>query len=148
MKIEDFLQPEQEQRIAQAIAAAEKRTSGEIKVHLDLKCPANALDTAKKLFKSMKMHQTRQRNGVLIYIAIEDRKMAIFGDEGIHTCVGGEFWQQEIDLITPYFKRGEFEQGLLAVIEQIGEKLRDNFPYEAEKDTNELPNEITYGKPS
>lgn len=148
MKIEDFLQPEQEQRIADAIAAAEKRTSGEIKVHLDLKCPGNALDSARKLFKAMKMYQTRQRNGVLIYIAVNDRKIAIFGDEGIHTCVGDAFWQQEIDLITQHFKKGEFEQGLVAVITQIGEKLRDNFPYDAQNDTNELPNEITYGKPS
>ncbi|MCC5925198.1 MAG: TPM domain-containing protein [Bacteroidetes bacterium] len=148
MDIETFLTNEQEEAIASAIAEAERQTSGEIKVHIDLKCSGDALERAKTLFGEMNMHKTQFRNGVLIYVATDDHKLAVFGDEGIHSCVGDTFWQQEIDLMVSYFKKGEYQRGLTEVIAQIGEKLRTNFPFDQKGDTNELDNEVTYGSGS
>lgn len=146
MNIEAFLSPDQEKAIAEAIAEAERQTSGEIKVHIDLTCTGDALERTREVFAEMKMHETRFRNGVLIYIATDDHKLAIYGDEGIHQCVGNTFWQAEIDLMVSHFKQGEYQQGLTEVIRQIGEKLRENFPFDQKGDTNELDNEVTYGK--
>ncbi|MCH8496024.1 MAG: TPM domain-containing protein [Balneolales bacterium] len=148
MEIEAFLSPEQENQLAEAIAEAERNTSGEIKIHLDKKCSGDALERAKKLFVKMKMNETKFRNGVIIYVAVDDHKLAIFGDEGIHSSVGESFWKQEIDLLVNYFKKGEYLQGLSLVTAQIGEKLSENFPFDQKGDTNELDNEITYSQGS
>jgi uncharacterized membrane protein len=146
MKIEDFLTQEQEKSIADAIAQAERRTSGEIKVHIDQVCPGDALERAMQVFAELELHNTRFRNAVIIYLAIDDKKLAVYGDEAIHTKVGMAFWQDEIDLIVDHFSRGEHQQGLTAAIRQIGEKLSEHFPFEQKGDTNELGNEISYGK--
>jgi uncharacterized membrane protein len=148
MKIEAFLSKDQEEAIAAAISAAERQTSGEIKVHLDLKCSGDPLERTRTLFTEMNMQKTQFRNGVLIYVATDDHKLAIFGDEGIHSCVGDAFWQQEIDLMVSHFKKGEYQEGITQVIAQIGEKLHENFPFEQKGDTNELDNEVTYGSGS
>jgi uncharacterized membrane protein len=146
MKIEDFLTPEQEENIARSIAEAERRTSGEIKVHIDRLCPGDALERAEQVFAELELFKTAFRNAVVIYLAVEDHKLAIFGDEAIHEKVGTEFWQEEINLIVDHFRRGERQEGISAAISQIGEKLSEFFPFEQKGDTNELGNEISYGK--
>jgi len=146
MNIEAFLSADDEQKIVAAIADAERQTSGEIKVHIDRKCRGDALKRAIELFGKMELHKTQQRNGVLIYVAIDDHKLAIFGDEGIHSCVSGDFWQYEVDLIAEFFRRGEFRDGLTRVIHEIGQKLQEKFPYDAKSDTNELPDDISFGE--
>lgn len=91
MHIKNFFSTAQQKIIVQAIADAEKNTSGEIRVHIDKKCKGEVLDIAADFFKSMKMHETALRNGVLFYLSIEDQKFAILGDKGIHEKVPTNF---------------------------------------------------------
>ncbi len=146
MKFTNFLTPEDEKEVSLAIAAAERNTSGEIRVHIDKNCKGDPLDRAKSLFQKLDMHQTQFRNGVLIYISIDDHKLAIFGDEGIYSTLDADFWQYEIDILTEHFGKGHYLDGLVEVVSQIGKKLKENFPFEQKGDLNELDNEISYGE--
>lgn len=142
-----FLTQEQEESIVESIKEAEKETSGEIRVHIEKKCKADsALERAQEVFGELKMHETELRNGVIVYVAWKDHKVAIWGDEGIHKIVGQEFWEAELELILDYFKKGDYETGLSEVILQIGQKLKENFPFEEKGDVNELSNQISYNK--
>lgn len=145
MKFENFLTPDEEQQVADAISEAENGTSGEIRVHIDKKCSGDALERAHYLFEKMDMYNTQFRNGVLVYIAIDDHKLAIFGDEGIHASVDDTFWQSEIDLLIEHFKNENYLDGISKVVHDIGQKLSENFPFDQKGDLNELDNEIRYG---
>lgn len=143
MKIEDAISAEQEARVVEAIRLAELNTSGEVKVHVERFCKGDALDRAKETFKKLDLHKTALRNAVLVYVAIEDRKAAIFGDEGIHSRVESDYWKTELDLMLAFFKTGDYARGLIEVVTDIGEKLKAEFPYIANTDTNEVSNEIS-----
>ena len=139
-----FLSKDQEESIVQSIQQAEEVTSGEIRVHIEKKCKADSpIDRAKEVFAELKMHETELRNGVIVYVAYKDHKVAIWGDEGIHEKVGQDFWDEELSLILDYFKKEDYETGLSEVILQIGQKLKENFLYEKE-DVNELPDAVSY----
>ena len=141
-----FLSKEQEESIVQSIKEAEKETSGEIRVHIEKKCKAESpIERAQEVFAELKMHETELRNGVIVYVAWMDKKVAIWGDEGIHTKVGQEFWEAELKLMLDYFKREDYETGISEVILQIGQKLKENFPHQKD-DVNELSNEISYNE--
>lgn len=143
MPAREFLSEQDEQKIVQAIADAEEFTTGEIRVHIEAKCKKDPVDRAKAIFAELDMHQTKARNGVILYIATKDRKVAIFGDEGISQQVEKNFWQDEIDKLIGEFKKGNFEQGIESVVGDIGEKLKQYFPSDG-ADPNELDNEITF----
>ena len=138
-----FFPKEDEEKIIDAIQQAELNTSGEIRVHLEDKLKGEALPAAVKTFQRLQMHKTEARNGVLIFIAPEQRKFAIIGDKGINEKVPQNFWQDERDLMAQHFKQGEYTAGVCAVIQQIGEKLKEYFPYQSD-DENELPDDISY----
>ena len=141
-----FFTPEEELRIVEAIRAAEKRTSGEIRIFIESRCRfVNPVDRAAELFFGLKMQETDDRNGVLIYIAMKDHQLAIFGDEGIHQRVGLQFWNEEVRKIIAAFNAENFVQGIITIIFDIGEALVQHFPYEKE-DRNELPDNIVFGK--
>jgi len=140
-----FLSKEEEQEVIEAIKKAEKTTSGEIRVHIEKKCKKDTLERAKEVFSKLKMHETEQRNGVIVYVSSKDHKIAIWGDKGIHEKVGQKFWEDEVELLIKYFKAGDYPTGLSEVITQIGEKLSEFFPYQRD-DINELSNEISYKK--
>ena len=143
----EFLTTEQEERIVEAINEAEKLTSGEVRVHIEKKCRNESpVERAKEVFAELEMHQTAERNGVIVYVAYKDHKVAIWGDEGIHAKVGQKFWEQEIELILSHFRREDYETGLIEGVLQIGQKLKENFPYQKGSDVDELPNEISYKK--
>jgi uncharacterized membrane protein len=145
MHIKNFFSTAQQKIIVQAIADAEKNTSGEIRVHIDKKCKGEVLDVAADFFKSMKMHETALRNGVLFYLSIEDQKFAILGDKGIHEKVPNNFWDEIRDTMLHHFKQKDFTEGLQKGIEMAGEKLKFHFPIQS-NDTNELSNDISFGK--
>lgn len=141
-----FLSQEQEEHIVEAIQQAEEATSGEIRVHIEKKCKAESpIERAQQVFSELKMHETELRNGVIVYVAWKDHKVAIWGDNGIHEKVGQSFWEEEVDLLISFFKKEEYETGLSEVILQIGQKLKENFPYQSD-DVNELSNTISYNK--
>lgn len=141
-----LLSQAQEEHIVEAIQQAEEATSGEIRVHIEKRCKAESpIERAQQVFSELKMHETELRNGVIVYVAWKDHKVAIWGDNGIHEKVGQSFWEEEVDLLISFFKKEEYETGLSEVILRIGQKLKENFPYQSD-DVNELSNTISYNK--
>jgi uncharacterized membrane protein len=143
-KVEDFLTYDQEQQVVAAIRDAEKTTSGEIRVHLEKHSEIEILERATEVFHWLKMDNTIQRNGVLIYVAVEDRSFAIFGDKGINDVVENDFWESTKDTILEQFKKGDFTQGLIDGVLLAGEQLQKYFPWD-HTDINELSDEISKG---
>jgi uncharacterized membrane protein len=142
--VESFLTENQEKSVVDAIRKAEKNTSGEIRVHIEKKTEKPTLDRAKEVFFSLKMDQTKERNGVLLYIGVADKQFAILGDKGIDQAVPDDFWNDINKLILSHFSNKQFEKGLVAGIALIGEKLKKFFPYQSD-DQNELSDEISKG---
>ncbi len=138
-----FFSKEQEMAVIEAIRAAERKTSGEIRVHIEKNCRGEVLDEAVRVFRKLGMHRTAARNGVLVFIAPERREFAIIGDEGINAVVPPGFWDEERDLMLAHFREGQFGEGVCAAIGKVGEKLKAHFPVAAD-DENELPDEISY----
>jgi len=145
MKPSEFLGKENEKLIVAAIERAEGQTSGEIRVHIESKCKEDVLDRAAWLFKKLKMQETKERNGVLIYLSINDHKFAIIGDSGINKVVPEGFWNDIKEVMIAHFAKGEFAVGLIKGIEESGQHLKKFFPWQAD-DVNELSDEISYGK--
>lgn len=143
-KVEDFLTHDQEQQVVAAIRDAEKTTSGEIRVHLEKHSKIEILERAAEVFHWLKMDNTIQRNGVLIYVAVEDRSFAIFGDKGINDVVEDDFWESTKDAILEQFKKGDFTKGLIDGVLLAGEQLQKYFPWD-HTDINELSDEISKG---
>ncbi len=139
-----FTQPQQ-LAIQESIAHAELNTSGEIRVHIDDECKEDVLNKAAKIFHKLKMHKTKQRNGVLFYLAVTDKKFAILGDKGIHEKVPENFWDHIKEDMLIHFKKDEFTDGLRKGIGMAGEKLKAHFPL-LKNDSNELSNDMTFGK--
>ncbi|MCR5013179.1 MAG: TPM domain-containing protein [Bacteroidales bacterium] len=138
-----LLNHEEDRRVVEAIKQAELNTSGEIKVHIENRCKGDVEQRSLFVFKHLKLDQTQLRNGMLIYLAIKDRKFAILGDEGINEVVGEGFWNDVKDLMLSYFKEGRFTEGLEQGIQRCGEKLKEFFPYQSD-DVNEIPDDISY----
>jgi len=145
MSPKEFLGKENEKLIVKAIERAEHQTSGEIRLHVESKCKGDVLDRAAWLFKKLKMHETKDRNGVLIYLSIDDHKFAIIGDSGINKVVPEGFWNDIKEMMISHFAKGEFATGLIKGIEKSGEHLKQYFPHQ-DDDVNELSDEISYGK--
>ncbi|HCQ29545.1 MAG TPA: hypothetical protein DIU39_04610 [Flavobacteriales bacterium] len=145
METTEFLTPEQQEQVKQAIRQAELNTSGEIRVHIDKKCRGdNVLDRAAQIFDLLGMQKTELRNGVLIYVAVDDRQLAILGDVGVNQVVPDDFWESTRDIMLDYFKKGDYTQGLVKGILHAGEQLKKHGPYQTD-DINELSDEITFG---
>lgn len=140
--------PEEDTRlIVKAIRQAEKSTSGEVRVFVENRCSwMDALDRAAELFFGLKMDKTEQRNGVLVYIALKDHQLAVFGDEGIHRKVGSEYWNNRVNEMLSSFNKHDYAKGIAECVIQIGDALQTHFPYERDTDKNELPDEIVFGR--
>lgn len=136
-----FLTPEEKRRVETAIAEAERRTSAEIRVVISRRAQGDPLEAARRAFARLRMHETRERNGVIIYLATADRRFAIFGDEGVHRFVGQAGWESIRDGMAERFARGAFGEGLVYAVEQVGKVLAEHFPWR-EDDVNELPDEV------
>ena len=136
---------DEQKLIGQAIAEAERNTSGEIRVHLENECNEDVLDHAAYIFKTLKMHKTKLRNGVLFYMSIIDHKFAILGDAGINAKVPEDFWNSIKDQMIADFKAGNVAGGLCKGISMAGEQLKVHFPY-GKEDVDELTNEISFDR--
>lgn len=143
-KVESFLSKADEQHIIEAIRAAEKATSGEIRVHLEQTTSLAPFERALEVFYDLKMNETQDQNGVLIYLAVADKKFAICGDKGINQVVDEDFWDNTKNIMTQHFKNNNFKQGLIEGILESGEQLKKYFPYQ-DHDSDELSNEISKG---
>jgi uncharacterized membrane protein YgcG len=146
-KAVDFFSKEEKELVVSAIQSAELSTSGEVRVFIESRCSfVNPIDRAIQIFGQLKMHQTAQRNAVLVYVAIKDRQLAVFGDEGIHQKVGNVFWNEAVKKMLQHFNSQNYAQGIANVVTEIGEALQQHFPYDAATDINELPDDIVFGK--
>ena len=145
MSVENFFSNEQKKQITDAIGQAELNTSGEIRLHVEGRCKLDVLDRAAYVFEKLEMHKTAQRDGVLFYLAVYDRKFAILGDAGINKLVHENFWDEIKETMLGYFKDGKFADGLSKGILMAGEQLKANFPYQSD-DVNELSDEISFEK--
>ncbi|SRR6056297_495941 len=140
-----FFTKEQKKQITDAIKEAELNTSGEIRLHVEKKCKVNTLDRAAYIFDKLKMHKTEKRNGVLFYLAIENRQFAILGDAGINAVTPNDFWDEIKDVVINLFKEGKYAEGLSKGIRMAGKALKEHFPYQTD-DVNELSDDISFGK--
>ena len=145
MKASTFFSKEQQAQILGAVKEAEMETSGEVRVHIESSLKGEVLDRASWLFKKLGMHKTAKRNGVLFYLAVNDRKFAIIGDAGINAKVPPGFWDDISELLKKNFKEGKFTEGLSEGILLAGEHLKKHFPHRPD-DVNELPDEISFDK--
>jgi len=143
-KIADFLSQDDERTIIDAIITAEKNTSGEIRVHIEPHTHISHFERAKEVFHLLKMDNTKEENGVLLYIAVNDKKFVIYGDKGIDRAVPKDFWESTKSLIESRFKQGNFKQGIIDGILKTGQELQKHFPWQP-NDSNELSNEISKG---
>lgn len=144
-KLEKFLSPRDEEEVIAAIRQAEKSTSGEIRVHIERSHgQQDIFERAMEVFHLLKMDNTKQANGVLIYVAVEDRDFVIYGDRGINEVVPADFWESTKDAIVAQFKAGNYKQGLIDGILKAGDQLKAHFPW-SETTVNELPNNISRG---
>jgi uncharacterized membrane protein len=144
MNAVNFFTKEQKELIKSAVKEAELNTSGEIRVHLDNRCREDVMDRAAWWFAKLEMHKTKQRNGVLFYLAVRDRKFAILGDAGINAVTPENFWDGIKEKMAEQFAAGDFSGGLREGILQAGEALKSHFPHQAD-DINELPDDISFG---
>ncbi|HET8809590.1 MAG TPA: TPM domain-containing protein [Flavobacteriaceae bacterium] len=142
-EVEKFLNKQDEEAIVDAIREAERKTSGEIRVHIERHTDKDPFDHAMEVFHQLKMDNTKLQNGVLIYLAIDDRNFVIMGDKGINDVVPTDFWETTKDLMVSHFKEGNFKQGLIDGILMAGKQLQDHFPWDSNTDTNELSDQIS-----
>lgn len=143
----NYFSEEEKQLIVQAIHKAETQTSGEVRIYVENHCRfVDPVMRAKEIFLSLKMTETAARNAVLVYVAMKDRQLAVYGDEGIHTKVGDAFWNAEVQKMLQHFNNKSYAQGIAQIISEVGEALVTHFPYDGASDKNELPDEIVFGK--
>ncbi len=144
-----YFTPEEQERIRAAIQAAESRTSGEIRVHVERDLPrrgpaaGDAYRRARDVFARLGMHRTAAHDGVLIYLALRPRTLAVVGDEGLHAQVGDAFWREVVAAMLPAFADDRPADGLATGAAMIGERLRLHFPHR-DDDVNELPDDISF----
>jgi uncharacterized membrane protein len=143
----EFFSEKENELIVAAIKAAEQRTSGEVRVYVESRCRfMDALDRAVEVFHNLKMQETADRNAVLVYVAMKDHQLAIYGDEGIHNKVGTEFWNNELRRMLQAFNKENYAEGIAGVVRSTGEVLVQHFPYNRQTDKNELPDDIVFGQ--
>lgn len=140
---EEFLTAAELQRVKAAIAAAEKRTSGEVRVHLDDAIEEDVLDHAAFVFQELGMHRTKDRNGVLIYVSVPSHRVAVIGDSGIHERLPDGYWNEVLGVVLEHFRAQRFCDGLCAGVERLGRQLEAHFPYER-GDVNELDDDVSF----
>lgn len=146
-KKQQYFTEAEQQLMVEAIREAERNTSGEIRLFVEGRCRyVDPLDRAGEIFFGLKMENTRDRNAVLLYIAVKDHQLAIFADEGIYQRLGKEYWHNEVKKMLQSFSRDQHAQGICTVIGDIGTALKTEFPYDKVTDKNELPDNIVFGR--
>lgn len=143
LNAKNFFSKADEEKVVNAIKEAELNTSGEIRVHIENYCFGNSLTKAEKLFSKLGMQNTKDRNGILIYIAAVSRKIAIYGDKGIHEKLGQKYWDDIVNTIIENFRKEAKAEGLAQGIIECGVQLKHFFPYQSD-DKNELNDSISY----
>ncbi|MBR9914674.1 MAG: TPM domain-containing protein [Algicola sp.] len=143
-KVEAFLTAKEEQEIIEAIRKAEHKTSGEIRIHIEASSKLDPFERAMEVFHYLKMDNTKLRNGVLIYVAVETKTFVIYGDQGVNDVVPNGFWDSTRDTMQHHFKEQRFKEGLVEGVLKAGEQLEAHFPWH-HGNINELSDDISKG---
>ena len=138
---------EDEQRsILESINEAEINSSGEIRIYVESRCQSKVvIERAAKVFEELEMGKTQSRNAVLIYVALKDKKYAIYGDSGIYEKFGTAFWENKVLEFKKHFQERKPSAAICEIIKEIGITLKEKFPHAGDEDVNELPNEVVFG---
>ena len=146
-KKKEFFSAADKEQIVACIRMAEKETSGEIRIFVESKNPfMDPVDRAAEIFFKLKMQKTEHRNAVLLYVAMDHQELALFADEGIYQKAGAAYWNNAVKNMTTHFTKDNISNGIEQCVRQIGQTLKEKFPYSPEDDKNELPDEIVFGK--
>ncbi len=146
IKKKPLLNLQQEEQIVEAIRFAEKETSGEVRVYIESKCRfVDPVDRAIEIFFGLKMDKTDNHNAVLVYVALKDKQLAIYADEGIYTRMGKNYWNDEVVKMIGFCKQENIVNGISLIVKEIGKTLQKEYPYKT-NDKNELPDAIVFGK--
>jgi uncharacterized membrane protein len=146
LRKKDFFSYQEKENILEAIRQAEQQTSGEIRIYVESHCRfVNPLDRAAEVFWGLKMDMTKDKNGVLVYVAMKDHQFAILADQGIHEKMGDAYWQKEVAMMTQHFKQAHPAEAIISVVNDVGVALKTHFPYDRATDKNELPDDIVFG---
>jgi uncharacterized membrane protein len=142
-----FFTEDEKLRMVEAIRLAELNTSGEVRVYIESKnVYVDSMDRAAEVFYDLKMDKTKDRNAVLLYLAMVHKQLAIFADEGIYNKVGETFWSNAVNDMIKQFEGENVCDGIVDCIHKIGVSLKEKFPYNSTIDKNELPDDIVFGK--
>lgn len=146
-KKKEHFSEEEKAKIVNAIRHAEQQTSGEVRVYVESRNPLmDPVERAATLFFKLKMDKTDHRNGVLLYVAVKDKEIALFGDEGIYKATGKPFWDNAVRNMISHITVDDFCAGMVTCIHTVGETLKEKFPYIKSEDKNELPDDIIFGR--
>lgn len=137
-----YFTADETRRLVKAIGAAEKGNRGEVRVHVEGRCKGEALERAKAVFGQLKMHETRDGTGVLLYVAVRDHKAAVFAGEGIVARGEGGFWDEVVRTVADGYRDGDPVAGFEAALAKVGDLLREAVPGEDDAG-DELPNAVT-----
>jgi uncharacterized membrane protein len=142
----EFFTDAEKDIMLEAVRSAERVTSGEVRVFIESRCNyVNAVDRAQEVFAHLKMGATAQRNAVLLYVAMKDRQLALWGDTGVHEKVGDDFWKSQVKAILHHFKKNNYAEGIATIVREVGDMLSRFFPH-VDGAKNELPDDIVFGK--
>ena len=142
----DYFSAQEKETILKAIHSAESTSSGEVRVYIESRCSfVDPVDRAKEVFHRLRMEATRERNVVLLYVAMKDRQLAVWGDTGVHEKVGDAFWSAQVKDILQHFTQDKYAHGIAVIVQEIGQILSRYFPH-IDGAKNELPDDIVFGK--
>jgi uncharacterized membrane protein len=145
-KAVEFFSQEEKDLMLEAVRSAEQATSGEVRVFIESRCRfVDPVDRAKEVFTTLKMDHTRERNAVLLYVAMRDKQLALWGDKGIHDRVGDDFWIAQVREILGHFGKDNYAHGIASVVREVGAMLGRFFPH-IDGAKNDLPDDIVFGK--
>jgi uncharacterized membrane protein len=145
MRTKEFLSKLEHDRIVQAIREQETRSSGQIAIYIQRgELTGDPVEAAQKRFQKSRLHRTRHRNAVLIFVAPRTRKFAVVGDEGIHTRCGDDLWNRVVQKMQGHFKQERFSDAIVDAIRDIGQVLAEQFPRTGGQ-KNELPDHVGGG---
>jgi len=132
------------QRIEAAIHESEKTHNGELRFAVESALSTSALlrgqparERALEVFSALRVWDTEQNNGVLLYLLLADHDVEIVADRGVHAKVGVQEWERICRLMEDHFRAGRFEDGALAGIREISAHLARHYPGDGR--ANELP---------
>ena len=141
----NFFSDIESEQLVNKISELEQKTESEIRIHIEDVCEESAFDRAVEVFQKLGMQKTKDKTGILIYLATQDKKMAVLGDKGINEKLENNFWDSIIEKMKVKFQTQGVSSGLELGLELIGQKLIEYFP-ERGTPSNQLPNDISYGK--